>query len=203
MKRSFLLLLVIGVLGACGSAPASSDGIPTSPPGTQSQSSSTQPTAAGSTAGTAPTQPSGGDSQGAGRATLTLGGETFEFPEFTCLVGHDEASTLGAAYEDNSFVGYTGLVDGVQMRIWIYDMAGQGRLEPPAGGPSIQSGWWAEVQADSLNDLSWAWIATNQLTPGNLSLELDGDRITGSGTFEYWGDGEGEPSPGTVEAECG
>lgn len=200
MKRHLSLLMVISVLSGCGGATVDGDAPPASPASTITEGSPvTQP----ADTSTSTTQPGVDESpSGEGYASLTLDGEAFEFPSFTCLVGHEETATLGSVYEDQSFVGYTGLVDGVQMRVWVYDKQMQGRLTPPPDGPSIQSGWWVEVQADSVSDINWAWAASNLLAANNLSFRFDDGLVTGSGIFDYRGEDEGVPVSGTFEAEC-
>ena len=190
------LTLTLTACGAAGSTPAN-DGAGGPAAATEDNAESTAGASKGAGGSAQPVPPAG-----AGSATLTIGGETWDFAGFMCAFGHEATHSDVYSFSSNSYgVHSTGA--RVQMQANIRDESGQGRYE----GDGIVY----EISLDDITDFenpSVSWASSNsELYPGAGSgeavVQIDGMHVTAQGKFDDGRTNEVEMVAGTLDATCG
>lgn len=128
---------------------------------------------------------------GSGRATLTIGDETWEFEGFVCAIGFANTESEVFSLSTNAFGVHS---DGtrVQMQADIWDNSGEDRIT----GPDLDH----SVSLDDIEDfdnpvVSWEMI-------NESGIVMDGNKLTAEGLFSDGASGQRE-IPGRLDAECG
>ena len=144
-----------------------------------------------------------GDSGGSGpsTATVTIGGETYEYSTEGAVVAQCQTDMFGIfsvqlpGVDGDGGVGIVALLEGTDPAV----VGEVNSVEVSVGDEN-----WVADEASDLFDVSDA------LEPGMSqvdSVEIDGSTVRGTATFvrEYslFGDGEPETATGTFEATCG
>ncbi len=120
-RRSALLALLAAgalALSACASSP-STDGAAED----DAASQSTEDTGTGDSG----TEDDGGDaSGGSGSATVTVDGETWEYPSYLCVTGYENTGSDVYSFSSTAFTTVDG--EGVQLLVDARDDSGQDRV---------------------------------------------------------------------------
>lgn len=149
----------------------------------------------GGTAGAGGTSGTGGAPAGSGAATLTIGDETWEFDSFQCAFGYDATQSQIFSFSSNAF-GEDGGGARVQMQANIQDDSGQERYEG--------EGVIYDVTIDDIENFQDPSVAWEARGPANdVTVEIDGDRVTAQGVFDDLLTDPIEEIPGTLDATCG
>lgn len=181
----FVLIAVVAlVFAACNDDNGSSDG------GDERQPAAMDDTGSDDAADDAADDASddtGGDTGGAsgvstgGTATLTIGGETFEFDDYYCAFGPEATQNDRVSFSSGS------TTQGLDVS--IQDTEEQGRYEGEGTIHSITYGDWANTGSVTLSN--------------DAAIMIDGKNITADTTFDDSStDLEIEEVPGTFEGHC-
>lgn len=132
----------------------------------------------------------GSGDAGSGRATLTIGDETWEFDDFVCAFGYANTQSDVFSFSSNAFGT---LADGTrtQLQANIWDETGSDALTGPDTDHEITFD-----DIDNFDDPAVDWLMTG------TELTIDGTRVSvDAATFRDLG--TGEEQPGSFVGDCG
>ncbi|GAA1465178.1 hypothetical protein [Microbacterium thalassium] len=164
-------------LGACSSTGSSS---PTDDTSSSSSDSSTDDSSADSD-----TDDSGASSGGAGSATFTVDGQTWEYPSYLCVTGYENTQSDVYSFSSTSFTTVDG--DKIQALVDVRDDSGQDRLS----GDGV-------VYEITVYDTENATV--DILATGTEGVTITDTTVTVDGTFS---DLDGVSHSIQVDATCG
>lgn len=199
MRRSLLVLSVVGALalGACSSS--SVDGETTTSGGSAGSTETTAPESSGGTDTTTTTAPAGAGGGGdAGSATLVVGDQTYEFDNYYCFQGSDNTGNSRVSFSSGAF----GEVDGVRVQL---DASIQDTDETNAmdGDGTIQSISLNDVENFQSPTVGWDAV-TGFIGAPAWVVEYDGSTVHAEAEFDDLTTEETlETIPGTLDAVCG
>ncbi len=143
----------------------------------------------------------GGGSAAQGGATLTIGGETWEFTSFRCAFGHENTQSDVYSFSSDAR-GQHSTGANVQFQVDVRDDTGQGRYEG--------DGVVYEIHVTDISDFTnpaVKWESSNGallgMADGKTVVTIDGDSVTATGLFDDGLTDDVESVEGTVEATCG
>ncbi|MEM7139039.1 MAG: hypothetical protein AAF500_20870 [Myxococcota bacterium] len=131
-----------------------------------------------------------------GSATLTIGGQTWEFSDFRCAFGYEATQTEVYSFSSTAF-GEDSPTTQVQLLADIMDASGQERL---AGAGVLYS-----VTLDDITNFDTPAVGWEAFGPADIiEITIDGDTVTAEGVFDdLLTDEVFEEVPGTLTATCG
>ncbi|MCE0487144.1 hypothetical protein [Ornithinimicrobium sediminis] len=132
-----------------------------------------------------------------GSATLTVGGETYEFDNYYCATGPEETGNDDVSFSSGAF----GEVDGVRVQLdaSILDFSGESAME---GEGTIQSVSLNDIEDFEDPSVSWSAEAGFMGEP-EWTIETDGSTVSAEATFDDGRTEEIEEVEGSLEATCG
>ena len=134
---------------------------------------------------------------GGGSATLTVGDQTWTFDNYYCRTGPENTGNARTSFSSGAF----GMHEGVrtQLDASIQDKDQQGRME---GDGTIQSVTFNDIE--DFENPSVDLAAESGFVGGpEFVVQVDGDKVTVSASFDDGTTEEREAIPGTLEAMCG
>lgn len=182
------LIALVLAIGACSSGGAgASSGASQGTSASQAASDAKESTAPGPSTAGGP-----GGPPDPGHATLTIGDEVWEFTSYLCAFGHEATRSDTFSFTSISDISND---EGryLYLAVEIADFLGEGRYEGTDVGYDVEL---TDIQHPGAPEIDYG-------SRQDLTVQIDGDNVTASGSFDDFTTEGSEEIPGSFEGVCG